>query len=103
AFPTYDAVTAAYEGNIGQTLLKDLKQTNVKGLSFWYNGYKQITTNKDQVKVPNDFNRLHFRAMPSPAIEKQFNQLGASTSSLPFNKTYRNLEVNFIDGQENTA
>lgn len=40
--------------------------------------------------------------MPGPVIQEQFNQLNTSTSKLSFNKTYQNLEVSFVDGQENT-
>lgn len=101
AFPNYDAVRQAYEGEIGLTLLNNLED-GVKGMTFWYNGYKQLTSNKKPLTVPADFNRTHFRIMPSPMIESQFRALGASTSMLPFNKTYSNLEVDFIDGQENT-
>lgn len=102
AFPTYQAVTAAFEGEIGQRLMEELEGTSVKGMTFWYNGYKQITNQKHTIRNPSDFDRLHFRVMPSPVIEEQFGLLDASTSNLPFNKTYRNLEVHFVDGQENT-
>ncbi|SFJ48744.1 C4-dicarboxylate-binding protein DctP [Halobacillus dabanensis] len=101
AFPDYDAVRQAYEGEIGLTLLNNL-ENGVKGMTFWYNGFKQLTSDKQPLTVPSDFNRTHFRIMPSPMIESQFRALGASTSMLPFNKTYSNLEVDFIDGQENT-
>lgn len=102
AFPTYDAVQEAYEGTIGETLLRDLEDEPIKGMTFWYNGYKQITSSEKPLLKPSDFNRTHFRVMPSPVIQSQFQTLGASTSELPFNKTYTNLEVEFIDGQENT-
>ncbi|MCA0971381.1 DctP family TRAP transporter solute-binding subunit [Halobacillus litoralis] len=102
AFPTYQAVEEAYQGLIGETLLEDLPQDQVRGLTFWYNGYKQITSSEKPLIHPSDFERTHFRIMPSPVIAKQFEALGASTSELPFNKTYTNLEVDFINGQENT-
>ncbi|MCA0988671.1 DctP family TRAP transporter solute-binding subunit [Guptibacillus algicola] len=101
AFQGYPAVQEAYEGKIGQTLLDDLRGTNVKGLGFWYNGFKQFTNNKQPIQSPSDMNKLHFRVMPGPVIEAQFQALNASTSELSFNKTYRNLEVGFVDGQEN--
>ena len=102
AFPNHEAVRQAYEGEIGTTLLNTLEGDYVKGMTFWYNGYKQVTSNQQPLTIPADFNRTHFRIMPSPMIESQFQSLGASTSKLPFNKTYSNLEVDFIDGQENT-
>ncbi|WP_226580773.1 DctP family TRAP transporter solute-binding subunit [Halobacillus litoralis] len=103
AFPTYKDVKKAYEGPIGQTLLTELKNDQVKGLSFWYNGYKQMTSSEDPLLRPSDFKLMHFRIMPSPVIKAQYQALGASTSVLPFNKIYENLDVDFINGQENTA
>ncbi|QHS23193.1 DctP family TRAP transporter solute-binding subunit [Virgibacillus sp. MSP4-1] len=103
AFPNAKAADEAYKGPIGQTLLKDLEQEEVKGLSFWHEGYKQVTNHKRPLQGPEDFYRLHFRSIPSPVIETQFEALHASTSILPFNKTYKNLEVEFINGQENTV
>ncbi|WP_245183506.1 DctP family TRAP transporter solute-binding subunit [Lentibacillus salicampi] len=102
AFPNYRAVEAAYEGEIGETLLEELDRSNVKGLDLWYNGFKQITNRDYSIKTPDDFSRLHFRTMPGEVIQEQFNQLNASSSTLPFSKTYQNLEVNFVDAQENT-
>ncbi|MGP4074611.1 DctP family TRAP transporter solute-binding subunit [Halobacillus sp. K22] len=101
AFPNYQAVEEAYEGTIGRTLLDQL-EPNVKGMTFWYNGYKQMTSSDQPMILPSDFNRTHVRIMPSPVIESQFHALGASTTQMPFNKTYNNLEVDFINGQENT-
>ncbi|ARI76401.1 DctP family TRAP transporter solute-binding subunit [Halobacillus mangrovi] len=103
AFPTYDAVKDAYEGKIGQTLLEELEEDHLKGMTFWYSGYKQVTSSEEPLLNPSDFNRTHFRIMPSPVIQSQFKALGASTSELPFNKTYKNLAVDFINGQENTV
>lgn len=103
AFPNHKAVQETYEGAIGETLMKDLDRENVKGMTFWYNGFKQITNNKQPIIHPQDFKRLHFRIMPSPVIKEQFERLQASSSVIPFNKTYKNLEVRFIDGQENTV
>ncbi|WP_082235716.1 DctP family TRAP transporter solute-binding subunit [Halobacillus massiliensis] len=102
-FPTYGAVQETYEGEIGQALLSELKRDNIEGLTFWYNGYKQITNNTKPIIHPDDFRHLHFRTMGGPAVKAQFHQLGASTSVLPFNKTYENLEVDFVNGQENTT
>ncbi|WP_406946312.1 DctP family TRAP transporter solute-binding subunit [Halobacillus sp. SY10] len=102
AFSTYDDVKKAYEGELGDRLFDHL-DSDIRGMTYWYNGFKQITNDKRPLLLPEDFKRTHFRIMPSPMIQTQFKALGASTSEIPFNKTYSNLEVGFIDGQENTA
>ncbi|WP_347551807.1 DctP family TRAP transporter solute-binding subunit [Pseudalkalibacillus hwajinpoensis] len=103
AFPNNKAVQEAYEGKIGEKLLNDLSQSKGEGLGFWYNGFKQFTNDKRPIIEPEDMDQLHFRTMPGPIIEAQFEAVNASTSELSFNKTYQNLEVDFVDGQENTA
>ncbi|WP_221567996.1 DctP family TRAP transporter solute-binding subunit [Alkalihalobacillus sp. TS-13] len=102
-FTTHDLVKEAYDGKIGSRLLKDIEDEHMKGLDFWFGGYKQVTTDKKFVKYPSDFKRMHFGIMDSPIIKGQFNFLGASTSVVNFNRIYRDLEVNFIEGQENTV
>ncbi|MCP8615622.1 DctP family TRAP transporter solute-binding subunit [Salirhabdus salicampi] len=101
AFPTYDAVSEAYEGKIGQELFSMLEKKNIKGLGFWYNGFKQMTSN-DPLIHPADFREKVFRIMPSDVIEMQFHAFGAEAVPIPFNKTYQSLEKGEIDGQENT-
>ncbi|MGV2621423.1 UNVERIFIED_CONTAM: DctP family TRAP transporter solute-binding subunit [Halobacillus marinus] len=102
AFRNVSEVKAIYEGATGEALLGELEEDGLKGMTFWYNGFKQITSNKHPLIMPEDFEQMHFRIMPSPVLKAQFEALGASTSELPFNETYNNLEVDFIDGQENT-
>ncbi|WP_340689464.1 DctP family TRAP transporter solute-binding subunit [Halobacillus kuroshimensis] len=103
AFSSYEEVRKAYEGTIGRTLLAELNKSEMRGMGFWYNGFKQMTSTSESLLHPSDFERMHFRRMPSPVIERQFQALDASTSLLPFNKTYENLHVEFINGQENTT
>jgi C4-dicarboxylate-binding protein DctP len=103
AFKGYGQVQQAFEGRIGEILLEKVeKREHVKGVTFWYNGFKQITNSKRPLIIPSDFHRLHFRTMPGEVIKDQYQTLEAAVSDLPFNKTYENLEVGFIDGQENT-
>ncbi|MGM8214995.1 DctP family TRAP transporter solute-binding subunit [Bacillaceae bacterium W0354] len=102
AFPNYEAVDAAYNGKIRDILFSDLAKADVIPITFWYNGFKQMTYSEKPLLEPDDFVHTHFRIMPSDVIAEQFQTLGASTSAIPFNKTYRNLEVKFVEGQENT-
>jgi C4-dicarboxylate-binding protein DctP len=102
AFPTYEAVAEAFEGDIGVRLFKLLERESFKGMAFWNNGFKQVTSNQGPLIYPSDFKGQLFRIMPSEVIEAQFDALQARTSKIPFNQTYRHLENHEIDGQENT-
>lgn len=102
AFPDHESVRNALDGEIGASLFQMLEEHNLKGLAFWSNGFKQISTNTKPLILPADFAGQEFRIMPSSVIEAQFEAFQAKTRRIPFNQTYHNLESGLIDGQENT-
>ena len=100
-FPTSQSIKEALSGEIGEELLKELEKEEIKGLTFWSNGFKQMTSNS-LITKPEDLEGKNFRIMPSNVIEAQFDEFGAKASVLPFNQTFPYLESKKIDGQENT-
>ncbi|PLT32421.1 C4-dicarboxylate ABC transporter [Bacillus sp. V5-8f] len=100
-FPNHDALKDALGGDIGKELLGALEEQDIKGLSFWSNNFKQITSNSP-IRHPSDFKGKNFRIMKSRVLEEQFRHFGATTSMTAFNDTFRNLEKNQLDSQENT-
>ncbi len=101
-FKDDEHVEAVLNGEIGDALLSQLKKHNIKGITFWSNGFKQMMSNRGPLKAPADFLGQRFRIMPSKALEDQFHELGVKTSALAFNQVYRNLENGYLDGIENT-
>ncbi|MBK5461629.1 DctP family TRAP transporter solute-binding subunit [Peribacillus sp. TH16] len=100
-FPTDAALQEALNGEVGDELLDQLNTIDIEGLAFWSNNFKQITSNKP-IRHPEDFVGKNFRIMPSTVIESQFQHFGATTSKLEFNDTFKSLEINKTDSQENT-
>ncbi|MER2192031.1 MAG: DctP family TRAP transporter solute-binding subunit [Solibacillus sp.] len=89
-------------GELGEALLAELELINVKGMTFWTNGFKQMIA-KDQALVDvDDFKQLTFRTMNSTILEKQFTLLGGKTVVTTFNDLYHELTTDDIAGQENT-
>ncbi|NDI33260.1 DctP family TRAP transporter solute-binding subunit [Chengkuizengella sediminis] len=101
-FPSYEAANEAFNGDIGLYLFSLLESDHLKGLSFWSNGFKQITSNIGPIQSPKDLSGQHFRIMPSELIEKQYSLLDVNPSKIPFNLTYQSLEDHIVDGTENT-
>lgn len=101
-FKDYEHVEAVLKGEVGTNLLDKLKEQNMKGLAFWSNGFKQMTSNQGPLRKPEDFQGQRFRIMKSKTLEDQFRMLGVKTNVMPFNQVYRNLEIRYLDGQENT-
>lgn len=101
-FRSHEDIEEAFTGDIGTTLLDILQTKNIKGLSLWSNGFKQMTSSKGPLVEPEDFRGQRFRIMPSEAINEQFKMLDALPREMAFNKVYKNLENRMLDGQENT-
>ncbi|MFS0656933.1 TRAP transporter substrate-binding protein [Bacillus sp. 179-C3.3 HS] len=102
AFSNYDAVQDGLHGDIGQRLFGTLQKDGLKGMAYWTNGFKQITTNKGPIKQPSDLKNQSLRIMQSDMIEKQFRLLGAKPYQESFNSTFQLLETKQVDGEENT-
>lgn len=100
-FPNRSALKATLYGDVGAELLKDLEKDDIKGMAFWPNHFKQVTSNT-LIRTPDDFKGKTFRIMPSKVLKEQFEYFGASVSELEFNETFQNLEKNNTDSQENT-
>jgi C4-dicarboxylate-binding protein DctP len=86
----------------GRALLDAMKSKGIKGLGYWHNGMKQLSTDKDQLKVPADVKGLKFRIQQSDVLEAQFRALGANPQKMAFSEVYQALQTGVVDGQENT-
>lgn len=95
-------VKAVFTGDVGKELLNMLNQDHLKGLAFWSNGFKQMTSYNNVLIKPDDFRGQTFRVMPGDVIREQFFLLHAKPVVAPFDQVYRSLEKHEFDGQENT-
>ena len=86
----------------GKALLDSMRSKGIKGLAYWHNGMKQLSTDKDQLKRPEDVKGLKFRIQQSDVLEAQFRALGANPQKMAFSEVYQALQTGVVDGQENT-
>jgi C4-dicarboxylate-binding protein DctP len=101
-FDNVAAVDRFQESPAGQKLLDSMTSKGLKGLGYWHNGMKQLSTNKDQLKRPDDVKGLKFRIQASDVLEAQFRALGANPQKMAFSEVYQALQTGVVDGQENT-
>lgn len=90
------------EGEIGEQLLETLKSRNIKGLSFWDNGFKLFSANRP-LHMPEDFRGLTMRVQASLTLQEQMQVLGAMPQVMAFSEVYPALQAGIVDGTENTA
>ncbi|MCC7049366.1 MAG: TRAP transporter substrate-binding protein [Alphaproteobacteria bacterium] len=101
-FDDINAIDRFQKGKIGQSLLEDsIKAKGYKGLAYWHNGMKQLSSNK-AMRLPEDAKGLKFRIQPSNVLLAQFQALGANPQKMAFAEVYQALQVGTVDGQENT-
>jgi len=101
-FRDMEHVHKVQDGEVGQKL-KDL--VSAKGfvvLDYWDNAFKQITSSKKAILMPQDAKGQKFRIMSSKVLEEQFKAVGAIPQVMPFSEVYSALQQGVIDGQENT-
>ena len=101
-FEDVDAVDHFQSGPQGKALLESMKSRGLLGLAYWHNGMKELSTNKDVLKRPEDVKGLKFRIQASDVLEAQFRQLGANPQKMAFSEVYQALQTGVVDGQENT-
>lgn len=101
-FDDIQAVDRFQDGPQGQALLESMVARGLRGLGYWHNGMKQLSTNKDKLTRPDDVKGLKFRIQASDVLEAQFRALGANPQKMAFSEVYQALQTGVVDGQENT-
>ncbi|WP_231514849.1 DctP family TRAP transporter solute-binding subunit [Oceanobacillus salinisoli] len=102
AFESAEEVKEYISSPVGKVLTKKLEQEGMYFLSFWDNGFKQMTNNQRPLYEPEDFKNLTFRIMESEVLEEQFHLLGAVPHVETFDQVFPILEKGELQAQENT-
>ena len=89
------------QGETSKSLLQELDSINVKGLTFWNNGFKQIASTSPIIEV-EQFKGKRVRMMTSDILHEQFMLLDAKPIATTFGDLYSGLKQNLVDAQENT-
>jgi tripartite ATP-independent transporter DctP family solute receptor len=103
AFPTFDQVWAAVDGDLGGHVRKAITST-INLIAFekmWDNGYRQITTSSKPINSPDDLKGMKLRVPVSPLFTSMFKALGTAPTAINFVEVYSALQTRLVDGQEN--
>ena len=102
AFPNYDAVWRAMDGQLGATLRGQIEKAGFVAMDkIWDNGFRQITNSVRPINEPKDLQGLKIRVPVSSLWTSLFVSLGAAPTSLNFAEVYSALQTKVVDGQEN--
>jgi TRAP-type transport system periplasmic protein len=102
AFPDYDTVWKAMDGELGGYVRDQIAKTNLLAMEkIWDNGFRQTTTSTKPIGKPDDFRGMKLRVPPSPLWTSMFKAFDAAPASINFNEVYSALQTKIVDGQEN--
>ncbi|HWL24172.1 MAG TPA: DctP family TRAP transporter solute-binding subunit [Ureibacillus sp.] len=102
-FQDDEHVQAFFDSEVAQTLFTSdaLASNDIMGKAFWPNGFKNFSSNKNQLVKPEDFAGQKFRAQAGKVLEAQFKALDAGSATIAFGETYAALQQGTVDGTEN--
>lgn len=89
------------DGDIGRSLLNRFDAVGIKGLAFWENGFRHITTAKKPIREPNDMRGLKIRVMENKVHQAAFRQLGSDATPMAWGEVFTSLQQGLLDAQEN--
>jgi len=99
-FNDNEAAYRALDGEVGDTLMKELEEKNLKGLAFGENGFRHMSNNKGPVTQPSDLKGLKFRTLENPLHTDTFKAFGANASPFAFGELYTALQQGTYDAME---
>jgi tripartite ATP-independent transporter DctP family solute receptor len=76
-------------------------ETGIKVLSYWENGFRQITNNERAIVKVEDLKGLKIRTMENPIHIATFQSWGANPTPMAFGELFTALQQGTVDGQEN--
>ena len=99
-FPNRDVLHRVTEGPVGRSLLDKLDSKGIKGLAFWDNGFKVMSSNVP-MRLPTDLKGKKMRIQSSKVLDAQMRALGANPQVMAFSEVYQALQTGVVDGTEN--
>lgn len=89
------------DGPIGDKLDKKAQKSGLKIVTFWDNGFREVTHVSKFVKTPADLKGMKIRTPPDQVAIDIFKTLGANPAPLAWSELPTALQSGTFDGQEN--
>jgi len=92
---------AILDGSFGKFMADKLPAVGLVNLSYWENGFRNLTNSRKPVTKVEDFPGLKVRVMQNNVFLDTFKTLGTNAVPMAFQEVFAALETKAIDGQEN--
>ncbi len=90
-----------FNGEAGKAVLEGFKDYGLKGLAFWENGFRNITTNDKDIASVADLKGLKIRTMANEIHLAAWQAMGANPTPMAFSELFTAMQQKTVDGQEN--
>ncbi|MGJ9383129.1 TRAP transporter substrate-binding protein DctP [Salipaludibacillus sp. CF4.18] len=97
-----DHAYSVLDGEIGQDLLSELSEINVKGLSFFEKGYSHFSNDSHDINSPDDMVGLKMRTMENEVYIDMYEALGADPVPIAWPEVYTSVQQGIVNGVDNT-
>lgn len=92
---------AILDGAFGKFISDKMPGVGLVNLSYWENGFRNLTNSRKPVTRVEDFPGLKVRVMQNNVFLDTFRTLGTNAVPMAFQEVFAALETKAIDGQEN--
>ena len=92
---------AVLDGEFGKYISDMLPAVGLVNLSYWENGFRNLTNSRHPVAKAEDFSGIKVRVMQNNIFLDTFKTLGSNAVPMAFGEVFTALETHAIDGQEN--
>ncbi len=100
-FTNEKEVDALLDGAFGKYISDKLPAFGLVNLSYWENGFRNLTNSKRSVSKAEELTGLKVRVMQNNIFLDSFKSMGANATPMAFGEVFAALETRAIDGQEN--
>ena len=100
-FPNEEVAWEVLSGEVGKEILSEFENKNLVGLSYFSQGFRQITANQP-IHSPEDLESLQIRTMPSKLLLDTWENWGANTVSMDLGELYNGLQQGIVEAEDNS-
>ena len=90
-----------FNGEAGKAILDGFSEYGLKGLAFWENGFRNVTTNNKDIASVADLKGLKIRTMANEIHLAAWKAMGANPTPMAFGELFTAMQQGTVDGQEN--
>ena len=100
-FGSLEEAREATGGPVADIINKKFEDVGIVGLSFWENGFRELSNNVRPVVTPADLNGIKMRTLPSEIQVGCWQAMGALPTTIDAAELYTALQQGTVSAQDN--